>query len=101
MRERTPRRQEGRPAGPGRGLRALPVRLVGALAVCLPAVSLVPASTVAQQPATTAVSEKLRTALETKGIWAANPAMGFPMEMHRFPGKIWTVAHKPIAEAAG
>jgi hypothetical protein len=27
--------------------------------------------------------------------------MGFPMEMDRFPEKIWTVSHKPIAVAAG
>jgi len=32
---------------------------------------------------------------------AANPAMGFPLEMSRFPGKIWTVSHKLVAEAAG
>ncbi len=30
-----------------------------------------------------------------------NPAMGFPMEMARFPGKIWVVSHKPVAVAAG
>lgn len=30
-----------------------------------------------------------------------NPPMGFPMEMSRFPGKIWTVSHKPVAVAAG
>jgi Fe-S-cluster-containing hydrogenase component 2 len=27
--------------------------------------------------------------------------MGFPMEMDEFPGKIWVVAHKPVAVAAG
>ena len=27
--------------------------------------------------------------------------MGFPMEMDRFPEKIWTVSHKPVAVAAG
>jgi ferredoxin len=27
--------------------------------------------------------------------------MGFPMEMDRFPGKIWVVSHKPIAVEAG
>src|SRR5678815_1454073 len=30
-----------------------------------------------------------------------NPAMGFPMEMDQFPGKVWVVAHKPVAVAAG
>jgi Fe-S-cluster-containing hydrogenase component 2 len=39
--------------------------------------------------------------LEERGIRAINPAMGFPMEMERFPGKIWVVSHKPVAVAAG
>src|SRR6187401_405494 len=39
--------------------------------------------------------------LEERGIRAMNPAMGFPMEMDRFPGKIWVVSHKPVAVAAG
>lgn len=39
--------------------------------------------------------------LESKGIRAVNPSMGFPMEMDRFPEKIWVVSHKPVAVAAG
>jgi NAD-dependent dihydropyrimidine dehydrogenase PreA subunit len=39
--------------------------------------------------------------LEDEGIRALNPAMGFPMEMDKFPGKIWVVSHKPVAIAAG
>jgi Fe-S-cluster-containing hydrogenase component 2 len=39
--------------------------------------------------------------LEDRGIRAMNPTMGFPMEMDRFPGKIWVVSHKPVAVAAG
>src|SRR5438874_6451568 len=39
--------------------------------------------------------------LEERGIRALNPAMGFPMEMDRFPGKVWVVSHKPVAVAAG
>lgn len=39
--------------------------------------------------------------LESRGIRAMNPVMGFPMEMDRFPGKIWVVSHKPVAVAAG
>lgn len=39
--------------------------------------------------------------LEDRGIRAMNPAMGFPMEMDKFPGKIWVVSHKPVAVAAG
>jgi hypothetical protein len=45
---------------------------------------------------------KIVAALERQGIRAMNPAMGFPMEMDRFPGgKIWVVSHKPVAVAAG
>src|SRR6476661_9579890 len=39
--------------------------------------------------------------LEEQGIRAMNPAMGFPMEMARFPGKEWVVSHKRVAVAAG
>jgi hypothetical protein len=39
--------------------------------------------------------------LEGRGIRAMNPAMGFPMEMDQFPGKVWVVSHKPVAVAAG
>ena len=39
--------------------------------------------------------------LETQKIRALNPAMGFPMEMDHFPGKIWVVSHKTVAVAAG
>lgn len=48
------------------------------------------------------VARKIVAALERDGIRAVNPAMGFPMEMDRFPGgKIWVVSHKPAAVAAG
>lgn len=39
--------------------------------------------------------------LEDQGVGAINPAMGFPMEMDQFPGKLWVVSHKPVAVAAG
>ncbi|HLZ34026.1 MAG TPA: hypothetical protein VKP13_08405 [Nitrospira sp.] len=39
--------------------------------------------------------------LEAQGIRALNPSMGFPMEMERFPGKIWVISHKPVAVQAG
>ena len=39
--------------------------------------------------------------LESLGIRALNPAMGFPLEMDAFPGKIWVVSHKTVAIAAG
>jgi Fe-S-cluster-containing hydrogenase component 2 len=47
------------------------------------------------------VSRKVVAALERQGVRAVNPAMGFPMEMDRFPEKIWVVSHKPVAVAAG
>lgn len=50
---------------------------------------------------TNEAARRIVEALEERGIRALNPAMGFPMEMDRFPGKIWTVSHKPVAVAAG
>ena len=47
------------------------------------------------------VARKVVAALEARGVRAMNPSAGFPMEMDRFPGKIWVVAHKPVAVAAG
>jgi len=47
------------------------------------------------------VARRIVAQLEQRGIGAINPAMGFSMEMDRFPGKIWVVSHKPMAVAAG
>jgi Fe-S-cluster-containing hydrogenase component 2 len=47
------------------------------------------------------VARKIVRELENQGIRALNPAVGFPMEMDQFPGKGWSVSHKPVAEAAG
>jgi len=48
------------------------------------------------------VARKVVATLESQGIRAINPSMGFPMEMDRFnKGKIWVVSHKPVAVAAG
>ena len=47
------------------------------------------------------VGRSVVRALEDRGIGALNPAMGFPMEMDNFPGKIWLISHKPVAVAAG
>jgi ferredoxin len=47
------------------------------------------------------VARKIVAALEAKGVRAMNPSSAFPMEMDRFPGKIWVVGHKPVAVAAG
>lgn len=48
-----------------------------------------------------AVAHKVVAKLEEKGLRAVSPAMGFPMEMDHFPGKLWLVSHKPVAVAAG
>ncbi|MFI9384659.1 epoxyqueuosine reductase [Kutzneria sp. NPDC052558] len=40
-------------------------------------------------------------ALEDAGHRAINPSATFPMEMGQYPGRIWVIAHKPIAVAAG
>lgn len=47
------------------------------------------------------VAREIVRELEARGVRAANPAMGFPMEMDHFPGKTWVVSHKPVAVAAG
>src|SRR3982751_6292539 len=47
------------------------------------------------------IARSVVQALEDRGIRAMNPAMGFPMEMDQFPGKVWVVSHKPVAVAAG
>src|SRR5262249_20679616 len=47
------------------------------------------------------VARHVVAALEAKGVPALNPSMGFPMEMDRFPGKLWVVSHKRVAVAAG
>ena len=47
------------------------------------------------------VARRIVRELESEGIRAVNPSMGFPMEMDNFPGKVWVVSHKPVAAAAG
>ncbi len=47
------------------------------------------------------VARSIVKILEANGVRALNPAMGFPMEMDQFPGKIWVVSHKTVAVAAG
>jgi Fe-S-cluster-containing hydrogenase component 2 len=37
------------------------------------------------------IARSVVQALEDQGIRAMNPAMGFPMEMAQFPGKVWVV----------
>ncbi len=48
------------------------------------------------------IARRIVAALEQRGVRAMNgAAMGFPMEMERWPDKMWIVSHKPVAVAAG
>lgn len=47
------------------------------------------------------VTREIVRRLEDDGVSAFNASAGFPMEMDRFPGKVWLVSHKPVAIAAG
>lgn len=47
------------------------------------------------------VCSQIVSKLEEKGVVASNPSMGFPMEMDQFPGRIWVVSHKLVAQQAG
>lgn len=46
------------------------------------------------------VARKIVTALADAGVPACNAVAAFPMEV-QLPGRAWTVAHKPVAVAAG
>ena len=46
-------------------------------------------------------AHRITRTLQDKGYRALNPSATFPMEMDKFPGRIWVVAHKPVAVAAG
>jgi ferredoxin len=46
-------------------------------------------------------AHRITRALQDSGHRALNPSATFPMEMDRFPGRIWVVAHKPVAVASG
>ncbi len=50
---------------------------------------------------TNEVARTIVTALQDRGVRALNPSVGFPMELDRWPGKIWVVSHKPVAVEAG
>lgn len=46
-------------------------------------------------------AHRITRALQDAGHRALNPSATFPMEMDKFPGRIWVVAHKPVAVASG
>ncbi len=47
------------------------------------------------------VARRIVTELTKRGVRALNPPMAFPMEVDRFPEKIWSISLKPLAVAAG
>lgn len=47
------------------------------------------------------VGSKIVARMEALGVRAVNPACAFPMEMARFPARIWIVSHKVVAVEAG
>lgn len=47
------------------------------------------------------ISRTVVKALRQNGIGTVLPAENFPMDMLKWPGKMWTVSHKPVAVAAG
>ena len=46
-------------------------------------------------------AHRITRALQDAGHRVVNPSATFPMEMDNYPGRIWVVAHKPVAVAAG
>ena len=47
------------------------------------------------------ISRKVVKVLREKGTAAITPSEGFPQDMNKWPGKMFTVSHKPVAAAAG
>lgn len=50
---------------------------------------------------TNEVARRIVQRLHALGVRASSSAVGFPMELDRFPGRIWVVSHKPVAVEAG
>lgn len=44
---------------------------------------------------------KVVKVLRKNGVAAITPSEGFPQDMNKWPGKMFTVSHKPVAAAAG
>ncbi len=47
------------------------------------------------------VLKKLAIVVKQKNINSVHPSAGFPMDMTKWPGKMWQVSHKIVAMAAG
>lgn len=53
------------------------------------------------QKASDGIAREVIRGLAQKGVRGLNYACGFPMDLDKWPGKMWPVSHKPIAVAAG
>jgi ferredoxin len=51
--------------------------------------------------AVNAVARKAMWALGEEGVGCFYPSSGFPMDLYLWPGKMWPVSHKTVAEAGG
>jgi epoxyqueuosine reductase QueG len=49
----------------------------------------------------TSISRKIVRGLLKRGITSVTPPQGFPQEIMKWPGRMFTVSHKPVAQAAG
>ncbi len=47
------------------------------------------------------VLKRLAYALKDENINSVHPSAGFPMDVAKWPGKMWSVSHKTVAMAAG
>ncbi|HEX9792559.1 MAG TPA: SCP2 sterol-binding domain-containing protein [Planctomycetota bacterium] len=47
------------------------------------------------------VARRILARLNALGVRGVVAPVSFPMDMHRWPGKLWDVSHKPIAVEAG
>lgn len=50
---------------------------------------------------TNAVCRRIAKVLNSKDIRTVSPSAGFPMDMAKWPGKMWPLSHKTMATAAG
>jgi epoxyqueuosine reductase QueG len=56
---------------------------------------------ISTQKAADGIARKVTQVLARNSVGASNYACGFPMDLDKWPGKMWPVSHKPIAVAAG
>jgi ferredoxin len=47
------------------------------------------------------IAHRVERTLGEKGVRCMVPASSFPMDLYLWPGKMWPVSHKTVAEAAG